>query len=178
MNYERFNTKKEKIDKIKLNCKLMFVLILVLCLYAVAFKSDKKVEMLKSHGGGMSIEQMKLQAYFHKAGSPHSVEVAKAVQLSKRPKLAAAIAKTESDGVKTAYNKKSKAKGLYGVKEQYWGKVNTRSAFAMTMQHDRIMDELLRECNGNLEKTLNYYGGDKSKKVYAKNILAELEKIP
>lgn len=136
----------------------------------------ERKELAKCHGPGLSVEQLKYQAYFHKAGAgKDSLEIANAVMQSKRPAIAAKVCVVESNGKKTAINKQSKAKGLFGVKEKYWGKVNTKSTLAMVNQHDKIMDDLLRECEGDLVKTLNYYGGDKSKKVYAKNILSELE---
>jgi len=141
---------------------------------------DQPVPQLKKcHGPGLSIETLKYQAYFFEANAGiHALEVAKAVQQSKRKRLTAAICMVESGGKKTAYNRRTKVDGLYQVDPTFWGKVNTKSALAMTAQHDAIMDELLVASNGNLKVALNKYGGDSTKKVYAQNILKEMERTP
>ena len=136
-------------------------------------------QLKKCHGPGLSIETLKYQAYFFEANAGiHALEVAKAVQQSKRKRLTAAICMVESGGKKTAYNRRTKVDGMYQVNPAFWGKVNTKSALAMTAQHDAIMDELLAASNGNLKVALNRYGGDSTKKVYAQNIMKELERTP
>lgn len=147
---------------------------------SISYKCDKpNPKMLKCHAEGIPLETLKYQAYFHKAQAGiNALEVAKAVQHSKRKRMTAAICMIESGGKKTAYNRRSHAKGAFQVMEKHWGKVNTKSALAMTAQHDAIMDELLIASNGNVKKALNYYGGDKTKKVYAENIFEEIANVP
>lgn len=156
------------------------VLIIIALFHTAIRRYDKpSLEMKKCHTSGLSVETLKYQAYFRQAGAGiHALEVAQAVQHSKRKRLTAAICKVESGGKKTAYNRRTKVNGLYQVDKRYWGKVDTNSALAMTAQHDVIMDELLTASNGNLKKALNAYGGDTIKRTYAENILKELNKVP
>lgn len=121
--------------------------------------------------------QIELADYFQRKGSPHPERMATAVLETKKPRLLAAVAVVESQGKTTAYNRKSKAKGAFQVKEKYWGKVN-RDVVQQALQADRILDELYNANNGDIKKTLNAYGGDKTKKQYANLILKELENVP
>jgi len=121
-------------------------------------------------------QQAALTDYFRRAGSPHPERMATAVLETDKPRLLSAIAKVESGGKETAYNKKSRAKGAFQVKERHWGKVRP-SAVEQALQADRILNDLYDEKDGNLRKALNAYGGD-TKGRYAKMVLAELQQVP
>jgi len=169
----------------KRNLRFMFIFtILVLSIAGlVAFRTissrvDHPKILKKCHDKPIDLEVAKYESYFKKAKAGiHAKEVAQAVKYSKRKRLTAAICMVESQGKKTAYNKSSKTKGLFQVKEKYWNKVNVHSALAMTAQHDVIMDELMKCSGDNLNKALNMYGGD-SKGDYAKVVLTELSNVP
>jgi len=139
---------------------------------------EKELKLKHCHKTGMSIEQLKYQAYFHKAGNKHSEVMAKAVLATKQPELMAAIAvKGEKNTPYTSRRGgyKKRHAGAWQQNEKYWGKI-PHDALSQAIKAEKDLAGLVAE-TGDLKKALNVWGGDKTKKVYAKNILAELEKF-
>ena len=116
--------------------------------------------------------------YFKKKGSPEPGVMADAVLQTRNPRLLAAIAIKESTGNyrirNTGYKKRHS--GAFQVANKYHGKVPFDAA-GQALQAEAILKELVQE-KGSIVKGLNSYGGDVSRKMYAKNILAELSKVP
>ena len=86
-------------------------------------KSEKQqpIVLMQSHGAPKDLKAIQYAEYFAKAKKAiNADEVGEALTYSKRPRLTAAICSLESGGKKTAFNKKTKAKGLFQVKERYW----------------------------------------------------------
>jgi|GEM_PF-4134886 len=123
-------------------------------------------------------KQAAFQRYFEKIGSPQPEKMAAAVLATKKPRLMAAIAKVESNGnpdVKaTGYKKRHD--GAFQVNRNIWGAVS-QDAVEQAIQAEMVLDEH-RKDSKNLKAALNAYGGDKTKKRYAYNILKELEDVP
>jgi hypothetical protein len=139
----------------------------------------ERKELVKCHGPGLSVEQLRYQAYFHKAGNKHSEVMANAVLATKQPKLMAAVAvkgelNTPYTVRKGGYKKRHA--GAWQQSEKDWGKV-PYDALNQAIKAEKDLAGLIVE-NGNLEVALNKWGGDKTKKIYAKNILNELTNIP
>jgi hypothetical protein len=106
--------------------------------------------------------------------------MAEAVLATKKPKLMAAVAvKGERNTPYTVKNGgyKKRHVGAWQVNEKYWGFAGN-TPLQQALKAEAILDELIVASGGNLKKALNAYGGDKTKKVYARNILAEIENIP
>lgn len=105
--------------------------------------------------------------------------MAHAVLTTKSPRLMSAIAKVESNGNpslrRTGY--KHKHSGAFQVNPKHWGEVS-HDAIEQALQAENILEVLVKEHNGNIKKALNAYGGDRTRRTYAKNILAELENVP
>jgi hypothetical protein len=121
---------------------------------------------------------MSMTIYFERAGSKNPKEMSHAVFNTKSPRLLAAISVVETRGNKhirgTGY--KGRHDGAFQVNPQYHGKV-PYTALGQALQSEQILVDLLRE-KGDIISALSAYGGDKSKKTYAKTILAELTSVP
>jgi hypothetical protein len=75
----------------------------------------------------------------------------------KRPVLTEAIGRVESGMCCTARGKHGE-RGAWQVQPKLWGKV-PRGLAAQARQHERILDELLRECGGSVSKAVERYNG-------------------
>jgi hypothetical protein len=120
----------------------------------------------------------KLANYFRKNGSKTPEEMANAVLQTRSPRLMAAMAVRESGGNhnirKTGW--KRQHNGAFQVNPKHWGKVSD-DPIAQALQAEAILTELTQE-TGGIRKALNAYGGDRTKRVYAANILRELQEVP
>lgn len=157
---------------------VVVVFVLILFLYSFA-KNKDKAQCVKSHGYGLSIKEMKYLAYFHKSGNKHPEQMAKAVLATPQPKLMAAIAvrgeKNTPYTVRRGGYKKRHA-GSFQQNEKDWGKV-PYTPLDQALKAEKDLSGLVHE-KGNFVAALNQWGGDKTKKVYAKNILEELFIVP
>lgn len=118
-----------------------------------------------------------LSRYFESKGSPDPQRMATAVLETSRPRLMASIAVRESQGNPKAVGDGGKSRGSFQVQQKHWGKVSN-DPVKQALQSERILEELLADNNGNLEKALRAYNGEQKKNVYAQNILAELVNVP
>jgi hypothetical protein len=117
--------------------------------------------------------------YFKKSGSRSPQEMADAVLNSHRnSRLLAAVAVVESGGnprvVRSGY--KGRHHGAFQVNPRHWQDVPLDAA-GQAKQAERIIEELLMDHNG-IVPALNAYGGDKTHKKYALNVLKELQNVP
>jgi len=119
-----------------------------------------------------------LTEYFKKKGSPEPEVMADAVLQTRNPRLLAAVAVKESTGNYRIRNAgyKNRHHGAFQVNPRDWGKVST-DPIDQALQAEGILRELVEE-KGTITAALNQYGGDKTHKRYAKNILAELQEVP
>jgi hypothetical protein len=120
----------------------------------------------------------KMVEYFRKKGSRSPEEMANAVYTTNSPRLLAAIAVRETGAnhtvKRTGYKKRHY--GAFQVNPKDWGKVSN-DPIQQALQAEAILKELTQE-TGDIKKALNAYGGDKTRKVYAANILKELQEVP
>jgi hypothetical protein len=126
---------------------------------------------------------MSMQRFFERKGSPDPARMATAVLETKRPKLMAKMAIRESGADPKAVGDGGKSKTAFQMQERHWSKLMhegkaSKDPVVQALDSERILEALLAENNGNLRKALNAYNGDITRKVYAKNILSDLEKIP
>lgn len=176
-----FQIQKEKEKRKRLIKRFilgMFIFVCILVLYSFA-KNKDKVECVKSHSYGLSIKEMKYLAYFHKSGNKHPEQMAKAVLATPQPKLMAAIAVRGEKNTPYTVRKggyKKRHTGSFQQNEKDWGKV-PYTPLEQAIKAEKDLSGLIQE-KGNFEAALNQWGGDKTKKVYAKNILEELNKVP
>lgn len=177
------NWKRKQLIKDSVIC--LFVIGMIFVAYSCS--KEKDVKCLPSHPakviGSNSQRWHRFVAYFIKKGSRTPELMATAVLETKRPKLMAAIAVKESRGNLRALGDGKKSKGAFQVQAKHWKnllheKKVSRDAITQALDSERILEALLEENNGNIKKALNAYNGDRTKKVYAKNILAELANIP
>jgi hypothetical protein len=119
----------------------------------------------------------KLHNYFYKNGAKNPEALAVACLATESPRLLASMAKTEGmkiDSRKGGY--KGRHQGAWQVNPKYWGKVS-HDPVRQAKQVESILYDLL-DNQKDIESALNYYGGDETKKQYAKDILAELQNVP
>ena len=121
----------------------------------------------------------KLANYFRKNGSKTPEEMAEAVLRTKSPRLMAAIhvkgEKSTPYWVRKGGYKKRHA-GAWQQNESDWGAV-PYDLNAQAIKAENDLEKLITD-TGDFETALNKWGGDKSKKVYAANILRELQEVP
>lgn len=157
------------------------VLGLVVVLFACAFglyrtinaPATRDIDCRTCHG-----QKAALMTYFRMVGSPAPEQMAEAVMATRDPRLMAAIAKHESGGnphVRRAGYRRQHD-GAFQVNPRYHGRVS-RDAVEQALQAEAILVELAVQ-TGDIRKALNQYGGDSTRKKYARNILAELERVP
>ena len=118
--------------------------------------------------------------YFRKAGNPHPEAIARAVLQPeiKRPKLLAAMA-TKGE-LNTPYTVrhggyKQRHAGSWQVNEADWGPVPYELS-GQARKTDAILESLVK--SKDMKEALNFYAGDKTKKSYARVVLAEAKRVP
>jgi len=162
------------------------LLVVILILIAHSCSKEKEVSCLPSHpvpakplvSNGQRWH--KFVAYFKKSGNKHPEMMATAVLETKRPKLMAALAvKGERNTPYTVRRGgfRKRHRGAFQVNEALHGAAG-ETPIDQALKSERIIEDLLAESGGNLQKALNRYGGDRTKKQYAKNILQEIENTP
>lgn len=175
--YEKtWKRKHYKIDLTKPTLYLiLFAIVIILAGYDFASK-EPELKPLPSHGF-LNPRHFALSEFFRLKGSPDPQRMATAVLETKRPRLMASIAVRESGANPKAVGDGGRSKGAFQVQAKHHGRVSS-DPVEQALQSERVLDELLSENNGNMKKALNAYNGDTKKKVYAQNILAELERVP
>lgn len=158
----------------------IFSLILTMIVAAGQRKEIPNPVLKKCHDKPISMQTALYREYFKRSGNKHPELMADAVLATKKPKLMAAVAVRGERNTPYTVKKggyKKRHVGAFQVSERDWGFAGV-TPLQQALKAEDILNELLVEHNGNLKKALNAYGGDKTKKVYAKNILSELENIP
>lgn len=74
-----------------------------------------------------------------------------------RPILTEAIGRVES-GMQPGARGKHGERGAFQIQARYWGKVPAE-LHAQALQHEWVLDELLRECGGRVEQAVERYNG-------------------
>lgn len=184
------NTREKRECKKKVHrIRDAIVLALLLLLSAMAIGTKHKQVKPESSKVPVTVSKIvipqtkrhiKMSTYFKKRGNKHPDAMATAVLETKRPKLMAAIAvKGELNTPYTVKHGgyKNRYVGAWQVCESEWGRAGNLP-IDQALKSERILETLVAESKGDLKKALNLYGGDKTKKVYAKNILNELNNIP
>ena len=140
---------------------------------------QRQFKCIECHKSEWTKKHQKLAQYFKRKGSPCPEEMSHAVLTTKSPRLMSAIAKCESGGDYRIRSKGYKLQhdGAFQVNPKHWGKV-PYDAVGQALQAETVLEVLVKEHNGNIKKALNAYGGDRTRRTYAKNILAELENVP
>ena len=165
--------------EIKSSILIFVIFIIAVILAGHSCSYGKKLEMLKCHSDiKPTMRQIQMAEYFRRAGNKNPELMAEAVLATNKPKLMAAIAIKENTPYtcrKGGYKKRHV--GAWQVNEKLHGYAGINPV-QQALKAEAVLDDLLVECNGNLRKALNIYGGDKTRKVYAENILEELKNIP
>jgi hypothetical protein len=127
----------------------------------------------------VSPKQVKMTEYFKKKGNPTPEVMAKAVLKTSKPRLLAAMAvrgeKNTPHWIRNGGYKKRHA-GAWQVNPRDWGAV-PYDVTEQALQAELVVDKFIK-AKGGIVNGLNAYGGDKTKKVYAQNILNELQEVP
>lgn len=157
----------------------LFAIVLIFAGHTCSSKEPQPA-LKNCHSNVTSFRQLQMTEYFRDANNKHPEMMATAVLETKRPKLMAAIAvageKNSPFTVKQGGYKKRHV-GAWQVSKRDWGYAGA-TPIDQALKAERVLDDLLEECNGDLRKALNRYGGDRTRKVYAKNILNEVKNIP
>lgn len=90
------------------------------------------------------------------------------------PHISDAIASVESNHNPRAVGRMNE-KGMYQVMEKFHGKVS-KSVKQQMIQHDRILNELLRECGCIVDAVSRYNGGKNNKRYIGKVTRAILQR--
>jgi len=147
-------------------------------------KREPAPVMKKSHSEILpTTRQIVLSEYFRRKGSPTPNQMAEAVLATSQPRLMASIAIRESHGNPKAVGDGGKSRGAFQCQPRHWKhlmyeKKVSNDPVIQALDSERILEALVAENDGNLKKGLNAYNGDKTKRTYAQNILAELENVP
>ena len=164
---------------------VMFILLIILIGHNLSHKEIQVVPTFKKSHAEVppSMREIAMREYFRRKGSPVPHTMAKAVLATSQPRLMASIAVRESNGNPKAIGDGGASKGAFQVKKKHWKhllyeKKVSNDAVTQALDSERILEALVAENNGNLKKALNDYGGDRSRKVYAKNILDEIANVP
>lgn len=75
----------------------------------------------------------------------------------KRPALTLAVGRVES-GLQPAARGKHGERGAWQIQPRLWGKV-PRGLHAQALQHEGVLDQLLKECGGRMEQAVSRYNG-------------------
>lgn len=191
MNLNPYYEMQWKTDKRKRRKKLLSCLglIAVCSLVVVAHSCLKepvvKTGCLSSHKPnamtpGVRDRYAKLVKYFIKQKNPHPEMSATAVLEVKKTKLMTSVAvkgerNTPYTNKKGGYKKRHN--GMFQVSEKDWGYAGA-TPVDQALKSEKVLEEFIASYGGSVYKGLNAYGGDKTKNVYAKNILDELKNIP
>ena len=161
----------------------LFALIVTLFGYDLSHHEQELCFKKSCSTSGCHDRHMSMTRFFESKGSPQPERMATAVLQTKRPRMMAKIAIRESGGDPKAVGDKGKSKTAFQMQEKHWYKLMhegkaSSDPVIQALDSERIIEDLIVANNGNLRKALNAYNGDVTKRTYAKNILAGLEKIP
>lgn len=142
--------------------KVLAAVAVILAAYHYAGKEAVKIPRM-TYADIRSIQEQKLAERFAAKGSPEPAAMAKASMATKRPHLVAAQAIVESNG-NTKARGKAGERGAWQVIERYHGHAGN-TALQQALKHERIMDDLLRETNGDVKKSVRMYNGSLTNKA-------------
>ena len=176
--YDKRWKKKYSLKKELLKCSFLAVLLIGIA-YSLPYHEEPAQLKNPSSCKGCHNRHDAMSRYFEHKGSPDPRRMATAVLETSRPRLMAKIAVTETNANPNLrkYGYKKRHSGAFGVAERDWGEVSDNPV-DQALQSERALKEFERIHSGNIEKALNNYGGDKTKRTYAQNILKDLEEIP
>ena len=161
----------------------LLIVALVVVVHSLASRIDKvPLQMQKCHTS-LAIQVCKpsrlsrMINYFKSKGIAYPEQMATAVLETNKPKLMAAVAVKEATPYTVKHGGyKKRHVGAWQVNEKLHGHAGNLP-IDQALKAERILDELLKESNGDMRVALNSYGGDTHNK-YAKNILKDLCEIP
>lgn len=156
---------------------VLFLMLFVVALVVTGHNFSYKKQAALTSCNASCHRHAAMSAYFERKGSPDPQRMATAVLETSRPRLMASIAVRESGGDPKAVGDGGKSRGAFQVQAKHHGKV-PKDVVEQALQSERILDELLAENNGNLKRALSAYNGERTRKVYANNILAEIINVP
>ena len=122
----------------------------------------------------LSVAEVQLAEFFERQGSPAPVEMGKAVAKRKRPRLLAAVAAVESNGNPAAVGKAGEVTA-WQIIEKEWGSAGVTTE-AHSKKAEDILEELIRQNNGNLRAALSAYNGDRSGR-YAAKVMKKVSEV-
>lgn len=143
----------------------------------VALKADCKPCHEAKHAEGK--RKSDITDYFRRNGSKSPEKMAEAVLATRSPRLMAAIAVRESNGNPNARHGgyRNRHDGAWQVNRSIHGRVPL-NVTEQALQAELVLEEHVKAANGDIIEGLNAYGGDKSRKTYAWNVLSELRVVP
>jgi len=161
-------------------------LIVVIILIAYSLPYHEKPAQYKDAAATCAVachRHVALSRFFESKGSPDPRRMATAVLETNRPRLMASIAIRESHGNPKAVGDGGRSKGAFQTQPRHWSKLMhekkvSKDPVIQALDSERILDDLLVENNGNMKKALSAYNGERTRKVYAQNILKDLEMVP
>lgn len=169
--------KKKQSKRTAASVVLFLICVVVLFAYDFAAKDSVVQSAPQKSCNSCHNRHDAMSRYFEKKGNPTPQRMATAVLETTRPRLMASIAVRESHGNPKAVGDGGKSRGAFQVQGRHHGRVSN-DPIEQALQSERILDELIAENNGNLKKALSAYNGERTRKVYAKNVLAELVNVP
>jgi hypothetical protein len=176
---DRYLTKGKRQNRL---CMTAIAFAVTICIGAVNSVHNQEIQGIPDHSQ-LQMEQkrctechdkeMEMAQFFSKHGSPEPKRMAQAVFATKRPKIMAKIAVTETNGNphKRAYGFNKAHDGAFGVNRKDWGKVS-KNPTEQALQAELALDTFLKE-KKNMKTALNAYGGDVSFQTYADKILGK-----
>lgn len=152
--------------------KAVLVLIAILVAYCIAGCVDSPKQKAKT----LTELETRIAKFFIAKGVEDPVNKAVVIASeSKYPYVAAAQAYRESR-VKVAAVGNKKEKGAFQVREKYWGKV-PRSLEEQTRQHNKIMDDLLKEVETIPKAIQSYNGAGSEARKYKQMVCNYIQEI-
>ena len=163
--YERITTKP--------GYRLLLVLALAVTMMNLDFiweEEQQKAAPVVVESRPQTAQEAKYEQFFRKHNSPAPKQMAQAVMKAKTPRkrLLASVAVVESNGNPAAKGKAGE-KGAWQIIEREWGTVPP--AHRPDLQADQatiILEQLIKDSNGNLRQALCRYNGDRSGAYSAK----------
>jgi hypothetical protein len=133
--------------------------------------SSKSITYVKP----LSDQEKRLATFYASQGSPEPALMAQATAKTKRPRLMAAVAAVESNGNPHAIGKIGEVTAWQLREELHGTAGNTVDDHAR--KAEQILEQLLKESDGNFRRALSAYNGDRTGR-YAAKVLRKLKEVP
>lgn len=176
-NFDTYQEKYENKQRLYRNTIRTLILCIIFSLVGISIihtRKDKPTQYespsLKSHNR-LTDKQWAYAKFFQATGSDKPHDMAVAVTATKRPKLFAKIAVTETNGNphKRKYGYRKAHDGAFGVNRYDWGPVS-HNALEQALQAENAYETFLKESNGNERVAKRKYGGEKIINTYNKKL--------